>query len=150
LQARDWIRVEIRAFHMEDYDAVLRLWEEAGLPSRPLGRDSRESLSNEFSFGVGSLLVAEEEGMVVGAVLGTHDGRKGWINRLVVAPAYRGHGLGRRLVAEVEARFDAVGLHIVACLIEAPNVGSMRFFETLGYLASPDIVYFSKRRSADS
>jgi N-acetylglutamate synthase len=142
--------VEIRAFLMDDYDAVMRLWEEAGLPARPLGRDSRESLSNEFSFSVGSLLVAEEDGAVVGAVLGTHDGRKGWINRLAVAPTYRGRGLGRRLVAEVETRFEALGLQIVACLIEAPNVGSMRFFETLGYAASPDIVYFSKRRTPDS
>lgn len=142
--------VTIRDFCMSDYEAVLHLWQEADIPSRPAGRDSFESLERELDWGAAQFLVAEDEGVVVGAVLGTHDGRKGWVNRLVVAPGYRGRGLARRLVHEVEDVLAARGLEIVACLIEGPNTGSMRFFEHLGYVRADDIVYYSKRQRPES
>jgi ribosomal protein S18 acetylase RimI-like enzyme len=142
--------VTIRQFGMGDYETVLRLWQEADIPCRPAGRDGRESLELELAWGAALFLVAEDEGVVVGAVLGTHDGRKGWVNRLVVAPEYRGGGLARRLVQEVEEALAARGIEIVACLIETPNIGSMDFFEKLGYLRGDDIVYYSKRQRPES
>ena len=142
--------VTIREFRMGDYEAVLQLWQEADIPSRPAGRDSRESLVRELAWGAAQFLVAEDEGVVVGAVLGTHDGRKGWVNRLVVAPEHRGRGLARRLVHDVEEALAARGFEIVACLIETPNTGSMRFFEKLGYMRADDIVYYSKRQRPES
>jgi N-acetylglutamate synthase len=140
----------IRRFVMSDYGPVLRLWREAGLPSRPHGRDARESLERELEMGLAEFLVAESDGRLVGVVLGTHDGRKGWVNRLAVSPAHRGRGLGRSLVQEVEARLAERGIEVIACLIEVPNTSSMSFFRHLGYSAAPDIVYFSKRRRPDS
>jgi ribosomal protein S18 acetylase RimI-like enzyme len=142
--------VTIREFRMGDYKAVLQLWRDADIPSRPAGRDSRESLERELAWGASQFLVAEDQGAVVGAVLGTHDGRKGWVNRLVVAPDYRGRGLARRLVQSVEDAWAARGIEIVACLIETPNTGSMRFFEELGYVRADDIVYYSKRQRPES
>ena len=142
--------VTIREFRMGDYEAVLQLWRDADIPSRPAGRDSRESLERELACGAAQFMVAEDEGAVVGAVLGTHDGRKGWVNRLVVAPDHRGGGLARRLVQHVEDAWAARGIEIVACLIETPNTGSMRFFEKLGYVRADDIVYYSKRQRPES
>ena len=66
-------------------------------------------------------LLAEADGRLVGTVLGTHDGRKAWINRLAVSPAFRRRGIARLLVAEVEARMAALGLDIIAALIESQN-----------------------------
>lgn len=39
MEARDSWGATIRDLRMEDYDALLRLWTEAGLPFRPQGRD---------------------------------------------------------------------------------------------------------------
>jgi ribosomal protein S18 acetylase RimI-like enzyme len=142
--------VTIREFQLEDYSAVLRLWTEAGLPFRPRGRDRREKVAAELSFGTAVFLLAEAEGKLVGTVLGTHDGRKGWINRLAVAPTFRRRGIARLLVAEVEARLAAVGLDITAALIESANLASLRFFREAGYVFDPEIEYFSKRRSAET
>ena len=142
--------VNIRDFRLDDYDGVLELWGQAGLPFRPVGRDSRAKVAAELEKDTAVFIVAEEQGRLAGVVFGTHDGRKGWINRLAVAPSSQHRGVASRLVAEVEARLEARGLEVVAALIEEGNEGSMRFFEGLGYVFHRDIHYFSKMRTPDS
>jgi ribosomal protein S18 acetylase RimI-like enzyme len=139
----------IREMTIDDYDAVVALWEAAKLPYRSKGRDQREKIAREIKGPSSTFLVAEVEGEIVGAVLGTHDGRKGWINRLVVAPKHQRKGIGRALVSEVETRLDAIGIEIVACQVEDWNNGSMTFFERIGYHYHTDIHYFSKRKHPD-
>ena len=105
--------VTIREMTIDDYDAVTRVWTEAGLPFRPRGRDRLEKMLMEMARGTAVFMVAEDGDVVVGVVLGTHDGRRGWINRLAVLPAYRRQGIACRLVREVEARTIAdCGAHI--------------------------------------
>jgi ribosomal protein S18 acetylase RimI-like enzyme len=135
---------------LDDYDAVTRLWTEAGLAYRSLGRDQPDNIRVEMERGTAVFLVAESGGDLVGVVLGTHDGRRGWINRLAVAPAYRRRGIAGRLVREVESRVEALGIEIVAALIESENEGSLGFFQAIDYVHNPEIEYVSKRRSADT
>lgn len=142
--------ITIRDFQLQDYDDVLRLWTEAGLPFRPSGRDRQERVAAELVEGTAVFLLGEADGKSVGVVLGTHDGRKAWINRLAVAPAFRRRGIARLLVAEVEARMAALGLDITAALVESHNQASLRFFHEIGYLHDPEIEYFSRRRSAET
>ena len=142
--------IVIREFRMGDYDAVIALWDEAQLPYRPEGRDRRDRIKNELKREDCVFLVAETEGRLVGSVLGTHDGRKGWINRLAVDSKFRGRNIAGRLVTEVETRLDSLGIEVFACLIEEENTDSMRVFERLGYERYSDIVYFSKRPNPEA
>ncbi len=142
--------MDIRELRSGDYDELCRLWEEAGLSYRPHGRDRREAITREIAEKRSLFLVAEAGATLIGAVLGTHDGRKGWINRLAVLPAHRGRGIGRALIAEAKRRFLDRGIEIVGCLIEDWNHESMAFFQLLGYVPHQDIVYFSKRRSSET
>ncbi|MFC2079755.1 GNAT family N-acetyltransferase [Candidatus Bipolaricaulota bacterium] len=139
----------IRKLTLEDYDTLIEIWTEAGLPCRPLGRDAKGHLQSEIDRETAVFLGAEVDGRLVGVVLGTHDGRKGWINRLAVVPDHRKRGIGRSLVMEAENRLNALGIKIVTCLIEGDNPSSGDFFQSLGYVAHPDITYYSKRQSAD-
>jgi len=139
----------IRELSIDDYDALIALWEESGLPYRPAGRDARGHIARELEGPCAIFLVAEIDGELVGAVLGTHDGRKGWINRLSVAPKHRRKGIGRALVQAVEKRLEEIGIEIVTCLVETWNESSMAFFKAIGYVRHDDIVYFSKRKSPD-
>jgi len=139
----------IREFCMEDYDAVIKLWNDAQLPHRPKGRDSRGKIEYELKQGIAIFLVAEINGKLVGSILGTHDGRKGWINRLAVSAEFRRQDIARRLVTEVEGRFSELGIEVVACLIEDSNTKSMQVFERLGYKKYSNIAYFTKRRNLD-
>jgi len=139
--------VKIRDFRPADYEAVIALWRSVKLPLKPEGRDSRENIERQVGQPSAIFLVAETgAGRLVGTVLATHDGRKGWINRLAVAPAMQRAGLGRRLVREAEARLEALGLGIIAALVEDDNRVSMAVFERLGYVKHPEILYFAKRK----
>ena len=137
--------IVIREFAPADYDRVMELWTEGKLPVKPQGRDSRARIEAQVRQPNVIFLVAESQDRLIGTVLATHDGRKGWVNRLAVDPACRRKGVGRRLVVEAERRLAAAGMEIFACLIEEENTVSMRLFESLGYTEHREIVYFAKR-----
>jgi ribosomal protein S18 acetylase RimI-like enzyme len=139
--------VVIRKMSIRDYNSVIALWEEGNIPYRPQGRDSKKNIRWQLQQPTSLYFIAENKGKIVGAILGTHDGRKGWINRLVVAPSYRQKGIAKRLIEEVEQQLAAKGIHIVACLIEEWNGTSMHVFERFGYTKHNDILYFSKRKN---
>jgi ribosomal protein S18 acetylase RimI-like enzyme len=141
------IKVTFRVMTLKDYDAVIALWKKGNIPYRPQGRDSRKNIAAQLKQPACHFLVAVTDKTIIGAIVGTHDGRKGWINRLVVAPSYRKKGIAKGLVEEVEHHFSAQGIDIVACLIEDWNTTSMQVFEQLGYTKHTDILYYSKRKS---
>lgn len=129
---------------LEDYDAVIALWQRAGLPFEPHGRDSRSAISHQIEDSGHLMFVAEADGQIIGTAFGSHDGRKGWINRLAVDPRYRRLGLAHRLVEHVEEALAREGIIIVAALVEAPNEPSLKLFRKLGYEERRDIIYFRK------
>jgi ribosomal protein S18 acetylase RimI-like enzyme len=143
-------KIILRRYQDRDYPGLISLWAEAELPYKPAGRDSRANLKSQSRRGQVFFLVAESEGKLIGSVVGTHDSRKGWINRLAVARTHRGQGLGRRLIEEAERRLSRLGIEIFACLIEEGNSVSMAVFERHGYKRHPEIVYFTKRESEDT
>jgi len=143
------IPLEIRVYRDTDYDSLIHVWEKAGLPYKPRGRDSQQSIRAECNRGAGIFFLAEREGKVIGAVLATMDGRKGWINRLAVVPDFRHSGIAALLVKKAEEWIERRGIEIVTCLIEADNSGSISFFQKQGYIRHDDIIYFSKRKHDD-
>lgn len=140
--------VVVRLLDLDDYDRVMAVWRSAGLHSlRPNGRDSRAAVARQLATGTHTLLGLEFEGDLVAVVLATHDGRKGWVNRLCVRPAYRRRGYGALLVAEAERVLRDQGMTVIAALIEPGNDVSVALFSKLGYVESPGLHYVSKRDS---
>lgn len=142
-------QVSIRKFCIEEYENLMELWRGSKLPHKPAGRDSKESIAREIEQTNAVFLVAEKDGELVGSAFGTHDGRKGWINRVAVSPRYRRQGIAERLVSEVECHLNDMGILIIACLIEDWNKESMEFFEKVGYKRHHDIFYFTKREDPE-
>jgi len=141
--------LKIRDFEIEEYDILIELWEKAGLPYRPLGRDSKENISKQIEQPNISFLFVESEEKIVGSIIISHDGRKGWINRVAILPEYRKLGIASLLIDDAEKRLKEIGIDIVACLIEDWNIQSLKLFDNLGYIRHSDIIYFTKRESAE-
>ena len=142
----------IRPLILDDYDRLLALWQRAGLRSLRLdGRDSRSALEGQLASGVETVLGLEIDGRLVGALIATHDSRKGWINRLVVDPAYRCRGYATHLVEAAEALLHAQGMHVIAALVEHDNPDSLALFRKAGYVElDGGIHYLTKRDSPES
>lgn len=138
----------LRYLTSHDYDAVIHLWQQAGLKSvRPRGRDSRDAFAEQLT--AGQRVIGLEDGnQLIGTVLVTHDARKGWINRLAIHPDYRRKGYGAQLIAAAERELREMGFRIFAVLIEADNDASRELFAREGYRTN-DVVYMSKRESDD-
>ncbi|NQV19538.1 MAG: GNAT family N-acetyltransferase [Armatimonadetes bacterium] len=141
--------LKIRDFEIEEYDILIELWEKAGLPYRPLGRDSKVNISKQIEQPNISFLFVEIEDKVIGSIVISHDGRKGWINRAAILPEYRNLGIASYLIENAEKRLNKIGIKIIACLIEDWNLKSLKLFDKLGYIRHPDIIYFTKRESAE-
>lgn len=140
----------IRRLTIEDYDAVIALWQRAGLTSlRPAGRDSREAFAKQLAGGQIAIGL-EEDDRLIGVVVATHDTRKGWINRLAIDPDFRRRGYAQRLVEAAEAALRESGLTLIAALIEGDNDASLALFKRLGYAVHTDIYYVSKRDSSEA
>jgi GNAT superfamily N-acetyltransferase len=138
----------LRHLTVDDYDAIIRLWKEAGLQSvRLQGRDSHDAFAAQLAAGQ-RVIGLEDDGQLIGAVLVTHDARKGWMNRLAVHPDHRRKGHAIALIAAAEQELRAMGFQIFAVLIEVDNNASRELFAQEGYKAH-DLVYMSKRDSDD-
>ncbi|MCO6438106.1 MAG: GNAT family N-acetyltransferase [Phycisphaerae bacterium] len=134
----------IRGATESDYDAIVSVWGAAGLPYRPKGRDTREAYVRQLARFGALYLVAEADARVIGVVFGTHDERKGWINRLAVEPAWRRQGVARALVEACEVGFQTLGIDIIAALIEPENLASKALFDDLGYRTDVPVCYYRK------
>ncbi|MEM3788377.1 MAG: GNAT family N-acetyltransferase [Candidatus Bathyarchaeia archaeon] len=141
--------MEIRKITITHYEELVNLWLRAGLPFKPKGRDSREVIARQMSANPEFFLGAFENGRLVGAVIISSDGRKGWINRLAVDPDFRRRGVAKALITEAERVLESHGLKIFCALIEDENEASKRLFRKCGYVEHRDIIYFSKRESDD-
>ena len=109
-----------RAAGAGDITAVLTLWQEAD--AEPTRTDDVSSLERLIAHQPGALIVAERDHRIVGTVIAGWDGWRGSVYRLVVDPADRRRGLGRRLVAEAERRLSAMGaLRLQAIVVETDD-----------------------------
>jgi len=142
--------ITLRRLTLDDHDAILALWQRAGLSSRPQGRDRREAFAEQLAGDMLALGLEDvEAGKLVACAVITDDTRKGWINRLAVDPDYRRQGLAARLIEEAEHVLRARGIHAFAALIHNDNVPSLSLFEREGY-KQLDIVYVTKRDHEDA
>ncbi len=82
---------------------------------------------------------------LVGVVMGSYDGRRGWIFRLAVDPARRRQGIGRALVEELERRYQAMGVLAIRLFTVTDNEEARAFWERLGYRGFEEVVLFSKQ-----
>ena len=145
------MHVRLRELSLEDYDRFMSVWQSAGLTTvRPEGRDSREAFSRQLAEGTHTVIGLEAGSELVGLVLATHDGRKGWINRLAVLPEHRRRGYARQLVAAAERVLRDQGMTVIAALIEPENGESLALFQKLGYVEQVGLHYMSKRERADA
>jgi ribosomal protein S18 acetylase RimI-like enzyme len=142
--------IKVRKLNADDYDEIIRIWAESGLPFKPNGRDSRVRILGEMARSDSAFFGLFENGRMLGVGLASFDGRKGWIQRVAVDPDHRGIGLASHILDACEEFLQSCGAEVISCLIEDLNSPSMECFRKHGYVCWPNILYFSKRDSGEA
>jgi AcrR family transcriptional regulator len=139
-------RMLVRAFGHADTDAVIALWEAAGL-TRPWN-DPRLDIARKFTVQPELFVVGEIDGRLAATAMAGYDGHRGWVNYLAVDAAQRGRGYGRELMQHLEHELRARGCPKLNLQIRAGNEEVAAFYRALGY--TPDgAVSMGKRLIAD-
>lgn len=135
--------MEIRCMTIEDYDGVYALW--AGTPGMGLhdAEDSREGIEKYLKRNPGCSFVAALDGKIIGAALGGHDGRKGYIYHAAVDANHRKRGIGARLVEAVKQSLKAEGVSIFGLLVYRGNDAGNAFWKGTGWGVREDLNYYS-------
>lgn len=141
---------EIMRLTMDDFDDILRVWNDAGLPFKPRGRESREQFALEIDSPQCAVFGLFEDDRMLAVGIANWDGRRGWINRVAVDPDRRGEGLAGIIIRECEDFLHASGAHVICALIEDVNYPSISCFQKEGYRALENIRYFVKYDSPES
>ena len=125
-------RVTTREFVMSDYDDVIALWE--GVEGLEICEgDSRQEIAEYLNRNPGLSRVAVLDDKIVGAALCGHDGRRGWIYHLAVAPTYRRQKVGNDLLESCVDALRAIGLKRAIILVAGDNPGGHDFWLRNGW-----------------
>lgn len=140
--------ISIRPMTSADYDDAMALMD--GTPGVVVrAAASPEAIGRYLARNPGLSLVAESDGRPVGCLLCGHDGRRGYLHHVVVAPAYRGQGVGRALVERALDGLAAAGIAKTHIDVFADNSAALAFWRHTGWQLRDDIRRLSFNRSAD-
>jgi ribosomal protein S18 acetylase RimI-like enzyme len=117
----------------DDYQAVLKLWEQSGPGVHVRRSDQPEQIAKKLQRDPDLFLVSEAGGRIVGSVLGGFDGRRGMVYHLAVSTTFQGKGIGAALMEELERRLRLKGCIRSYLLVTRDNDQAIRFYEGRGW-----------------
>lgn len=101
--------MHLRSVTPDDHAQLIALWQRTpGLRLRE--DDAHAPFCAYLARNPGLSLLVEREGQVVASLMAGHDGRRGYLQHLVVDVPLRGQGLARRLLDAVLQRLAAEGI----------------------------------------
>lgn len=124
------VTLSVRPFAAADEEQVVALWHACGLV-RPWN-DPHRDIARKLLVQPELFLVADD-GAVAATAMAGYDGHRGHVYYVAVRQSLQGSGLGRHMMAEVEARLLALGCPKVAVQVRAGNEAVIAFYEQLGY-----------------
>ena len=126
--------LNIRPLETGDCQAVADLWREV-LPSSNSWNEPTRVICRKRNQQDNLILIAEQNGQLVAAVMAGYDGVRGWIYSLAVSPRFQRQGIGRRLLKAAEEALAARGCPKINLQVVSANSQVVRFYEACGFAA---------------
>ena len=125
--------MKIRAFEKADSDAVVSLWQQAGL-TRPWN-DPHKDIARKLKVQPELFLVAvgADQKSICGTLMAGYDGHRGWLNYMAVSPTSRGKGVGRLLIERAKKMLLAIGCSKINLQIRSDNLQAQAFYRSVGF-----------------
>jgi len=136
---------QVREFRFPaDYEQVYTLWAMTEKGVRVSRSDTPDEIEKKISRDPDLFLVAESKGSVIGSVIGGFDGRRGMVYHLAVASAFRGIGVGSRLMDELESRLRSKGCLKCYLLVTLDNSEAESYYQNRDWKRMDDIYIYGK------
>ncbi len=132
-----------RELHIDDYNEVYELWTRA----RWIGLSGSDNLQGFIRYllrNKGMSYCYEDEGKIVAAALCGHDGRRGYINHVVVSEQHKGKGIGRTIVEKCIFRLKEEGIDKCHILVIQENESGKGFWKAIGWTEREDLAVYSR------
>jgi ribosomal protein S18 acetylase RimI-like enzyme len=140
--------IEITEMRITDYDAVRALLQGTpGLTWR--SADSRAATERYLTRNPGLRFVARSRDRIVGCVMCGHDGRRGYLQYLVVEPHLRRQGIGTKLVRSSLSALEALGIEKTHIDVLLENFSAHAYWANAGWQKRTDIIRYSHVASTD-
>ena len=134
----------IRKMTLKDHSQVLSLWRNTkGIGSGD--GDSRKEIKFYFKRNPGLSFVAVSDKRIIGAVLCGHDGRRGYLHHLAVAPEFRSKGIGTSLVNACLSGLKALGITKCNIFVYKNNISGRKFWKKSGWDTRTDLLVLQKK-----
>ena len=133
----------IRSMTIGDHDAALRLWQNTEWVHLS-DTDAREPMELFLNRNPGLSLVAHDGDELIGTILCSHDGRRGYLHHLAVDKRYRRQGIGSELVRRCLAALAKEGITKCNIYFIEENEAGMAFWERNGFELLPHFGWMQK------
>jgi ribosomal protein S18 acetylase RimI-like enzyme len=132
----------IRSMTISDYDAVIDLLKQTpGVTFRDA--DSRDATARYLQRNPGLSFVALADGRLAGCIMSGHDGRRGYLQHLVVSTDMRRNGIARALVHHCIEALGKEGIAKSHLDVLRSNENGAAFWQHLGWTLRTDLQRFS-------
>ena len=126
------VTITLRAGRAADIAGLLAMWQEAAEnESRP--PDTRAALAALLGRDPDALILAEDDGVLIGSVIAGWDGWRFHLYRLAVHPAYRRRGVGSALLRAAEDKARAHGVTRIDAMVLDANETGQQLWRARGY-----------------
>ena len=116
--------IKIRKFRSEDLNRVLEITRASFLRPWP---------KKEFEKYLEDSFVAEEDGKVVGSIVGATLENQGIIKLISVEQNYRGKGIGKKLIEFILEHFKEKDVKEIMARSRTQNTAGISFLKTFGF-----------------
>lgn len=125
--------MNLRSIVLEDYQSLIDFWRENYFVK---GIDSFDRFKLFIEKNPELSVLIEIDGQIVGTAVGSFDGRRGYIQKLVVKKDFQRKGIGKKLIDEVMKRLKSLGVVYVPINCEIENEA---FYEKCGFAKTKQI-----------
>ncbi len=134
--------MNIREMKIDDYDDIIEMFRETpGMTVREA--DSKNAIETYLNRNPGLSFVATVDSRVIGCVMCGHDGRRGYLQHLVVMVENRKQGVGEKLFTTCIDALQAMGINKTHIFVFKTNGLANKYWVNKGWNLREDINMYS-------
>lgn len=123
--------MHVRPFQLSDCSTVTELLDD--VLSETCFTDTMDAFANQLSLDSDLVLVAEDQGEIVGVIIGTIDNSNGYYYRVAVDRNHRRQGVGKLMVQSMRRLFEQRKVNNILVTVDEHTERMLFLYESLGF-----------------